>query len=170
MKKINWSEVFLTVLLTVTLLSGAPAEAAKLVLVDEVRIEADKSVSPMDYSFSQKSFSGRLELGALKNLYGNGAGFIIYIDMGEEGRKWLSFKIDAGSFSSRIVGNSGGIISFQQSAISDKTPLVLEIQDNVLSITAGKLTRTVKGVTGFSGSMTTQSIETTLKAYQWQDD
>ena len=82
MKKINWSGVFLTVLLAVTLLSGAPAEAAKLVLVDEVRIEADKSVSPMDYSFSQKSFSGRLELGALKNLYGNGAGFIIYIDMG----------------------------------------------------------------------------------------
>lgn len=170
MKKVNWIAVFLAMLLTAALWSGTPAEAAKLVLIDEVRIEADKSVSPMDYAFSQKSFSGRLELGALKNLYGNGAGFIIYIDMGEEGRKWLAFKIDAGSFSSRIVGNSGGIISFQQSAITDKTPLILEIQDNVLSITAGKLTRTVKGVTGFSGGMTTQSIETTLKAYQWQDD
>lgn len=170
MKPLNWSGFVFAMILAVVLMAGASAEAAKLVKVDEIRVEADKSVSPMDYSFSQKSFSGRLELGTLKNLYGNGAGFIIYIDMGEEGRKWLSFKMDNGSFSSRIVGNSGGIISFQQSAITDQTPLVLEIQKDVLSITAGKLTRTVKGVTSFSGGLTTQSIETTVKAYQWQEE
>jgi hypothetical protein len=170
MIRFNWHGVIAALVLGVILIAGASADAAKLVKVDEIRIEADKSVSPMDYSFSQKPLKGRLELGTLKNLYGNGAGFIIYIDMGEEGRKWLSFKMDTGSFSARIVGQSGGIISFQQSAITDQTPLILEIQNDVLSITAGKLTRTVKGVTSFSGGLTTQSIETTLKAYQWQDE
>lgn len=170
MKGLNGCARVLLLLLMIGLMLGLPVEAARLVKVDEVRVEADKSVSPMDYSFAQKSFVGRLELGALKNLYGNGAGFIIYIDMGEEGRKWLSFKIDAGSFSARIVGQSGGIISFQQSAITDQTPLILEIQNNVLSITAGKLTRKVNGVAGFSGGLTTQSIETVVKAYQWQED
>ena len=160
----------LLLIMLASLLLGTPVEAARLVKTDEVKVEADKNVSPMDYSFAQQSFAGRLEVGALKNLYGNGAGFIIYIDMGEEGRKWLSFKIDAGSFSTRIVGQSGGIISFQQSAITDQVPLILEIKNNVLSITAGKLTRKVNGVSGFSGSMTTQSIETVIKAYQWQEE
>ena len=156
--------------LTITLLFGAAANAAKLVKIDELKIEADKNVSPLDYAFGQKAMTGRLEFGALKNLYGNGAGFIVYIDTSEQRNKWLAFKIDSGSMSARIVGQSSGIISFPPSTISNSEPLVLEIQDDALTIKAGKMSRTVKGVTGFSGGLTTQSIETLLKVYQWQDE
>ena len=65
-----WS-VVLVVALAVVLSTYAVADAAKLVKIDEIKIEADKNVSPMDYSFGAKSFSGRLEFGPLKNLYGN---------------------------------------------------------------------------------------------------
>ena len=49
-------------LVAVFSMTGA-GNAAKLVKVDEIKIEADKNVSPMDYSFGAKSFSGRLEFG-----------------------------------------------------------------------------------------------------------
>lgn len=156
--------------LAVTFFSGAVADAAKLVKIDELKIEADKNVSPMDYSFGQKSMTGRLEFGALRNLYGSGAGFIVYIDTSEQRNKWLSFKVDSGSMNARIVGQSAGIISFPPATISNAEPLVLEIQDEVLTIKAGKMSRTVRGVLGFSGGLTTQSIETLLKVYQWQDE
>jgi hypothetical protein len=162
--------VLSVMVLAVTLLCGAAADAAKLVKIDELKIEADKNVSPMDYAFGQKAMTGRLEFGALKNLYGNGAGFIVYIDTYEQRNKWLSFKIDSGSMSARIVGQSSGIISFPPSTISNTEPLVLEIQEDVLTIKAGKMSRTLKGVLAFSGGLTTQSIETALKVYQWQDE
>ena len=164
-----WS-VILVVALAVVLSTSAVADAAKLVKIDEIKIEADKNVSPMDYSFGAKSFSGRLEFGPLKNLYGNGAGFIVMIDTTEQRGKWLSFKIDSGSLTVRIVGESSGIVSFPPATITNTEPLVLEIADDILSIKAGKMNRTVKGVTGFSGGMTTQSIESLLKVYQWQDE
>lgn len=162
--------ILVVMALTLGAITGPVAEAAKLVKIDELKIEADKNVSPMDYSFGQKSMDGRLEFGALKNLYGNGAGFIVYIDTSEQRGKWLSFKFDSGSMSARIVGQSGGIISFSPATISNTEPLILEIQDEVLTIKAGKMSRTIKGVTGFSGGLTTQSIETVLKVYQWQDE
>ena len=162
--------LFSVMVMAVMLISCAVVDAATLVKIDELKIEADKNVSPMDYSFGQKSMTGRLEFGTLKNLYGNGAGFIVYIDTSEQRGKWLSFKIDSGSMSVRIVGQSSGIISFPPSTISNTEPLVLEIQDEVLTLKAGKISRTVKGVTGFSGGLTTQSIETLLKVYQWQDE
>ena len=165
----HWT-ILVVIALAIGVLSGSVASAAKLVKIDEIKIEADKNVSPMDYSFGQKSMTGRLEFGALKNLYGNGAGFIVYIDTSEQRGKWLSFKMDSGSMSARIVGQSAGVISFPPATISNTEPLVLEIQDEVLTIKAGKMSRTVKGVLGFSGGMTTQSIETTLKVYQWQDE
>ena len=164
-----WS-VILVVALALVLSTSAVADAAKLVKIDEIKIEADKNVSPMDYSFGAKSFSGRLEFGPLKNLYGNGAGFIVYIDTAEQRGKWLSFKIDSGSLTVRIVGESAGIVSFPPATITNTAPLVLEIVDDVLTIKAGKMNRTVKGVTGFGGGLTTQSIESLLKVYQWQDE
>jgi hypothetical protein len=164
----SWARFFVIVLVAM-LISCTTVDAASLVKIDEIKIEADKNVSPMDYSFGQKSMAGRLEFGTLKNLYGNGAGFIVYIDTSEQRGKWLSFKIDSGSMSVRIVGQSSGIVSFPPSTISNTDPLVLEIQDDVLTIKAGKISRTVKGVLGFSGGLTTQSIETLLKVYQWQD-
>ncbi|HWR40524.1 MAG TPA: hypothetical protein VN611_13580 [Patescibacteria group bacterium] len=162
--------LFFAILLTVVSLSAPVADAAQWIKVDEIKIDADKNVSPMDYSFGQRSAPTRLELGTLKNLYGNGAGFIIYIDTSEQRGKWLSFKVDSGTLSARIVGQPGGIVSFPPSTISNNDPLVLEIRDDVLTISAGKMRRTVNGVYGFSGSMTTQSIETTLKVFNWQED
>ena len=161
--------LFFVMMLAVTMISGAVADAAKLVKIDELKIEADKNVSPMDYSFSQNAMIGRLEFGTLKNLYGNGAGFMVYIDTAEQRHKWLSFKIDSGSMSVRIVGESSGIVSFPPASISNTEPLILEIQDDVLTIKAGKISRTVKNVFAFSGGLTTQSIATLLKVYQWQD-
>ena len=166
---IHWRSLLIVALVAVFSMTGA-VNAAKLVKVDEIKIEADKNVSPMDYSFGAKSFSGRLEFGPLKNLYGNGAGFIVYIDTAEQRGKWLSFKIDSGSLTVRIVGESAGIVSFPPATITNTEPLVLEIVDDVLTIKAGKMNRTVKGVVGFSGGLTTQSIESLLKVYQWQDE
>ncbi len=165
----RWS-IVVVVMLIVSLSVTAVVSAAKLEKIDELKIEADKNVSPMDYSFGLKSMSGRLEFGALKNLYGNGAGFIVYIDTTEQKGKWLSFKIDSGSLRVRVVGETAGIVSFPPAIITNAEPLVLEIMDDVLTIKAGKMIRTLKGVTGFSGGVTTQSIESLLKVYQWQDE
>ena len=162
--------LLLLMALTMTISFSTAADAAQLVKIDELKIEADKNVSPMDYAFGQKAMVGRLEFGALKNLYGNGAGFIVYIDTSEQRNMWLSFKIDSGSMSVRIVGQSSGIVSFPPSTITDTEPLILEIKEEVLTIKAGKISRTVKGVLGFSGGLTTQSIETVLKVYQWRDE
>ena len=166
MKRWNW--LALLILMGALLLSPT-AEAAKMVKIDEVKIEADKNVSPMDYSFDLKA-PGRLEFGALKNLYGSGAGFIVYIDTTERRGKWLAFKFDSGSISAQIIGEPAGIISFPPAAITNTEPLVLEIKDDVLTIKAGKMNRTLKGVLSFSGSLTTQSVETMMKVYQWQDE
>ena len=162
--------LLLAVFLTLAAFSGTVADAAQWVKVDEIKIDADKNVTPMDYSFGQKSAPARLELGTLKNLYGSGAGFMIYIDTTEQRGKWLAFSFGSGSFSARIVGQTGGIISFPPGAVSNTNPLILELRGDVLTISAGKISRTVNGVLAFSGSMTTQSIETTLKVYTWQED
>lgn len=150
------------------LLLLAPTARAALVpeFVQQVDVTADKAVTPLDYSFFDQPAPGRVELTHMKNLWGAGAQMIFYL-VTEDGSDWLMLKFGGGMVTISLQNRKLPLFSEKMSAISTATPLVFTVQDGKLTAAVGKRTRTVDQVTAFKGSLTTQSIEATLKAYQF---
>ena len=158
----------LLLVLALTLLGFGQAAQAAPKLVQTVEIVADKNVTPIDFSFFDAPAQGRVELSNVKNLWGAGAGMIFYVET-DEGTDWLKLSFGGGMVEISLQNKKIALFSERVSAISAVTPLTLAIQDGKLTASIGKRTRTVPGVNAFSGNFTTQSIEGTLKAYQFAE-
>ena len=162
MKKRIWVLCLLGLVLLVQ-----PAQAALVPqLVQQVEVVADKAVTPLDYSFFDQPAPGKLELNNVKNLWGAGAQMIVYL-VTDDGSEWLMMKFGGGMITLSLQNRNLPLFSERVSAISAATPLVLTVRDGSLTAAIGSRTRTVPNVTAFKGSLTTQSIETQLKAYQF---
>jgi len=158
--------IWILCLLGIVLLAQ-PAQAAIVPqLVQQVDVIADKAVTPMDYSFFDQPAPGRLELNNVKNLWGAGAQMIFYV-ITNDGSDWLMLKFGGGMVTISLQNRNLPLFSEKVSAITAATPLVLTVRDNSLTASIGSRTRTVPDVASFKGSLTTQSIETQLKAYQF---
>ena len=162
MKKILLMVLMLSLMAVGTVVQAAPAAQ----LVQTVDVVADKNVTPIDFSFFDQAAPGKLELTNVKNLWGAGAGMIFYVNT-DDGSDWLMLGFGGGMVEIRLQNKKIALFSEKVSAISSATPLTLTIQDGKLTASIGRRTRTISGVNSFSGNFTTQSIEGTLKAYQF---
>jgi len=146
---------------------GQDANAAQVPqLIQETEIVADNAVSPLDYSFFEEVGQGRLEFYNLKNLYGAGAGLIVYVNT-DEGEDWLMMGFGGGMIETRLMKSKFAILTERFSAVTRTNPLVLTIQDGNLTVAIGNKKRVVKNVNSFTGRLTTQSIMGNLKVYQF---
>lgn len=160
-------KILLMVLTLSLMVVGSAAQAAPAAqLVQTVDVVADKNVTPIDFSFFDQAAPGKLELTNVKNLWGAGAGMIFYVNT-DDGSDWLMLGFGGGMVEIRLQNKKIALFSEKVSAISSATPLTLTIQDGKLTASIGRRTRTVPGVNSFTGNFTTQSIEGTLKAYQF---
>ncbi len=160
-------KILLLLSLFAALSLGQVAQAAPE-LVQTVDIVADNNVTPLDFSFFDEAAPGRVELSNVKNLWGAGAGMIFYVET-DNGSDWLKLSFGGGMVQIRLQNKDIALFSEKVNAISASTPLTLTIQDGKLTASIGKRTRTVSGVDSFSGKLTTQSIEGTLKAYHFSE-
>ena len=142
--------------------------AAAPQLVQTVNVVADKNVTPMDSSFFDQPAAGRVELYNVKNLWGAGAGMIFYVET-DQGADWLMLGFGSGMVEIRLQNKKIALFSEKVTSITPRTPLTMTIQDGKLTVEIGKRSRTVTGVNAFTGNFTTQSIEGTLKAYQFTE-
>ncbi|MDR3589081.1 MAG: hypothetical protein P4N41_05410 [Negativicutes bacterium] len=163
------AKYFLAMLLTGFLLLGqiAPAAAAPEFL-QQLDIVADKAVTPLDYSFFDQPSTGRVELYNVKNLWGAGAQMIFYLETGD-GTDWLILGFSNSMVEVRLQNRKQVLFSERLTAITASTPLVLIVNDGLLKASIGGRSQTAAGVTAFKGSLTTQSVETTLKAYRFTE-
>lgn len=160
-------KVFLAILVLGIMLAGQVVQAATVPqLVQQVDIVADKAVTPLDYSFFDQPAPGRVELSNVRNLWGAGAQMIFYV-VTDDGSDWLILGFGGGMVEIKLQNRKLPLFSERVAAISGATPLVITIRDGQLTASIGGRSRSVGNVTAFKGSITTQSIEATLKAYQF---
>ncbi len=158
-------KVLLLALVLSLMTFGQVVQAAPVLqLAQTVDIVADKSVTPIDFSFFNQPTAGRVELSNVKNLWGSGAGMIFYVQT-DKGSDWLMLGFSGDMVEIRLQNQKLALFSERVQAITAGTPLKITIQDGKLTAEIGKRSRTVPGVTAFTGNLTTQSIEGTLKSY-----
>ncbi len=162
MKKILLLILVLCLMAVGQVVQAAPAPQ----LVQTVDVVADKNVTPIDFSFFDQPAPGKVEFSNVKNLWGAGAGMIFYVQT-DDGDDWLKLGFGGGMVEIRLQNKQIALFSERMTAITARTPLTLTIQDGKLTASIGSRTRTIPGVNAFSGNFTTQSIEGTLKAYQF---
>lgn len=162
MRKIFWAVLVLGIVLW-----GQAAQAAPVAqFIQQVDIVADKAVTPLDYSFYDEPGPGKVELYNIKNLWGAGAQMVFYLQT-ETGSEWLWLNFGGGMVELKLQNRNLPLFSERVSKISASTPLTITIQDGKLTASIGSRTRTVEEISAFKGSLTTQSIEATLKAYKF---
>jgi len=161
-------KVLLLALVLSLMVFGQVAQASTAQLVQTVEVVADKNVTPIDFSFFDKPAPGKLEFFNVKNLWGAGAGMIFYVET-DKGSDWLMLGFGGGMVEIRLQNQKIALFSEKVESITAKTPLTMTIQDGKLTATIGSRSRTVAGVNTFTGNFTTQSIEGTLKAYQFTE-
>lgn len=162
MRKIFWAVLVLGIVLW-----GQDAQAAPVAqFIQQVDIVADKAVTPLDYSFYDEPGPGKVELYNIKNLWGAGAQMVFYLQT-ETGSEWLWLNFGGGMVELKLQNRNLPLFSERVSKISASTPLTITIQDGKLTASIGSRTRTVEEISAFKGSLTTQSIEATLKAYKF---
>lgn len=162
MKKFFMALVVMAVMSLAQLAFAAPTTH----LVQTVDVVADKNVTPLDFSFFDQTAPGRVELSNIKNLWGAGAGMIFYVNT-HEGSDWLMLGFGGGMVEIRLQNKKVALFSEKVEKITAKTPLILNIYDGQLTAEIGNRKKTIDGVTAFTGKLTTQSIEATLNAYQF---
>lgn len=162
MRKIFWAVLVLGIVLW-----GQDAQAAPVAqFIQQVDIVADKAVTPLDYSFYDEPGPGKVELYNIKNLWGAGAQMVFYLQT-DTGSEWLWLNFGGGMVELKLQNRNLPLFSERVSKISASTPLTITIQDGKLTASIGSRTRTVEEISAFKGSLTTQSIEATLKAYKF---
>lgn len=157
--------LLLLLVLSVIILGQTALAAPELQLVQTVDIVADKAVTPLDFSFFDQATPGRVELSNVKNLWGAGAGMIFYVNT-DQGSDWLMLGFSGGMVEIRLQNKKIVLFSERVNNITGKTPLIMVIQDGKLTVSLGNRSRVIDGMDSFSGSLTTQSIEGTLKVYR----
>lgn len=159
-------KIWILCLLNILLLLPVAQAAVVPQLVQQVDVTADKAVTPLDYSFFDEPAPGIVELTQVKNLWGAGAQMIFYL-VTEDGSDWLMLKFGGGMVELSLQQRKLPLFSERVSAITAASPLRITVQDGKLTAAIGSRTRTVPNVSAFKGSLTTQSIEAKLTAYQF---
>lgn len=162
---------FVLVLLLGMILVGQIAFAAPEVEpLQSLDILADNNVNIFDYSFFDSPAEGKLELYDLKNTWGAGAGMRIDINT-DTGPDCLAIEVsgayngDNKKFHMLSVSLKNRDLALINARITRGTPLIINIYNGKLTVSAGGTKRTVDNVESFAGKMMTQSISGKLRVY-----
>jgi len=138
--------------------------------LQSLNILADNNVNIFDYSFLDSPAEGKLVLNNLRNIWGGGAAMRIDLNT-DIGADCLVIEV-SGAYNGdnkRVHMLSVALrdkkINLLNAKITQETPLMINIYQGKMTISAGGAKRIVNNVDSFAGTMMTQSISGDLKVY-----